>query len=162
LDDEDMLYGLAGLLIQTFGLRGLFNVDFVAGYCLEINPRYSASVEILEHSQGNNFLAQHVAAFDPKFQGEFKCGLSKCPRHVAKRIVYTPSDCIVKPDMERLRRSWNIERLLPGLADIPRTGDRIRRGQPVATLIAKGNGDEEVQGILNERINAVKAALSPA
>ena len=162
LDDEDVLYGLGVLLIQQFGLRGLFNVDFAGRYCvLEINPRYSASIEVLEHSQGSNFLAIHVGAFDPKFQGELKCWISKCPRHVAKRIVYAAADCIVKPEIERLRRSWNIERLLPCLADIPRPGDRILRGQPVVTVIAEGATDEELQRVLKERVNAVEQTLSP-
>jgi predicted ATP-grasp superfamily ATP-dependent carboligase len=165
--DVDWQYGewlddLGELLTREFGLRGLFNLDLVGDYwVLEVNPRYSASVEVLEQVAGRNFLAMHVAAFEPNFQGETSCWISKCPHRVAKRIVYASSDCIVTPELDRLRRKWNVERLLPCLADIPRPGDRILRGQPVATVIVEGTSDEEVQRLLNERINAVKQALSP-
>ena len=159
---DEWLDELGQLLTGAFGLRGLFNLDFVGDYwLLEVNPRYSASMEVLEYSLGKNFLAMHVAAFEPEFQGETRCWISRCPHHVAKRIVYASSDCIVSPELDRLRRKWNVERLLPCLADIPRTGDHILRGQPVATVIAEGASDEEVQRVLNERINAVKQTLSP-
>ena len=158
------LMALGNVLAQEFRLLGLFNLDFIDDghriWPLEINPRYSASVEVLEHSQGKNFLTMHVAAFDPDFQGEGNCRLSKCPRHVAKKVIYATCDCMVTPEMERLRRAWNVERLLPCLADIPRCGDRILRGQPVATVIADGTSDEEVQRLLEERAKAVKQTLS--
>jgi predicted ATP-grasp superfamily ATP-dependent carboligase len=119
-------------------------------------------VEVLEHSQGTNFLTMHVAAFDPDFPGDAKCQRSKCLRHVDKKVVYAACDCIVTPQMEQLRRDWNCERLLPCLADIPRIGDRILRGQPVVSVIAEGSSDEEVKQILKERISAVNQALSSA
>ena len=165
--DVDWQYGewlddLGELLTREFGLRGLFNLDLVGDYwLLEVNPRYSASMEVLEHMSGQNFLAMHVAAFGSNFQGETRCRISKCPRHVAKRIVYASSDCIVSPELSQLRKKWNVERLLPCLADIPRTGDRILRGQPVATVIVEGASDEEVQRLLEERVSALKQTLSP-
>lgn len=166
--EVDWQYGewlddLGELLTRAFGLRGLFNLDLVGDYwVLEVNPRYSASVEVLEQTSGKNFLAMHVAAFDSSFQGETRCWISRCPRHAAKKIVYASSDCIVSPELNRLRSKWNVERLLPCLADIPRPGDRILRGQPVATVIAEGASDEEVQRLLNERASAVKQTLLPA
>lgn len=163
-EDWEYLLGLKDLgesVAKNFGLRGLFNIDFVGGYSVEINPRYSASIEILEHTQARNFLTMHVAAFDAGIRGEKKCWVSKRPRHVAKRIVYATSDCIVTPYMERLRKSWNIERLLPCLADVPRNGDRIHRGQPVATVIVEGASDQEVQRLLEERVTAVQRTLLP-
>jgi predicted ATP-grasp superfamily ATP-dependent carboligase len=162
---EHPLDEFADTLAREFGLCGLFNIDFIDDgqhiWPLEVNPRYSASMEVLEYSSGRNFLALHFSAFDPNCKGPYNRRISHRPRHVAKRIVYAASDCIVTSSLQELRKSWNVERFLPFLADVPRSGDRIQRGQPVATLIAEGNSDEEVQGILDERINAVKATLSP-
>ena len=162
----DLIEELGKVVAVEFGLRGFFNVDYIdhgiSIFPLEINPRYSASVEILEHSRGTNFLAMHVAEFDPDFQGETRCWISRCPRHVAKRIVYAPCDCTVTPELNRLRRKWNVELLLPCLADIPHSGDRILRGQPVVTVIAEGASDAAVQQVLEERVNAVKQAILPA
>jgi predicted ATP-grasp superfamily ATP-dependent carboligase len=160
------LMELGDVLTREFGLRGLFNVDFIdvgrGIWPLEVNPRYTASVEVLEHSQGKNFLTMHMAAFDLDFQGENTCRISKRPRHVAKQIVYATCDCIVTPEMDRLRKAWNSERLLPCLADIPRPGTGIHRGHPVATVIADGASDEEVQQVLDERVHTVRQTLSPA
>lgn len=160
-DDVDLLCDLGRKLTKTFGLRGLFNADFANDdSLLEINPRYSASVEVLEHCRGMNFLALHWREFEPEYSGQTECWLSKRMNTVAKRVVYAAQDCTVTPELERLRRSWNVERLLPCLADIPRAGDILRRGQPVVTVIAEGQG-AEIQRLLNSRIEAVKLALSP-
>ena len=163
--DEDYgewLEELGELLTRAFGLRGLFNLDLVGDYwLLEVNPRYSASVEVLEHCGGKNLLAMHFAAFDPSFQGENNCWVPKRPSHVAKRIVYATGDCLVTPELHRLRKAWNVERLLPSLADVPHLGDRILRCQPVATVIAEGCSDDEVQSLLNERVTAVRQTLVP-
>ena len=157
---------LGNVLTRDFRLLGLFNLDFIDDgrrmWALEVNSRYSASVEVLEYSQGKNFLTMHAAAFDPDFQGDGTCRISKCLRYVAKKVVYATYDCNVAPEMGRLRKSWNVERLLPCLADIPRLGDRILRGQPVTTVIAEGTSNEEVQQVLEERVNAVRQTLSPA
>ncbi len=159
---EAELADLGRRLTWQFGLWGLFNVDFVNEYLLlEVNPRYSASIEVLEHLQGKNFLAMHVLQFDPDFRGEAKCSISHRPACVARKVVYALCDCIVSPELNRLRRKWNALRLLPHLADIPRSGDRILRGQPVATVIAEGANDEEVQRLLAEQVSAVRQTLSP-
>ncbi|MFN0018730.1 MAG: ATP-grasp domain-containing protein [Pirellulaceae bacterium] len=156
------LEDLGRLLAGEFGLQGIFNVDMVGDHwLLEVNPRYSASVEVLEHLRGENFLAMHMAVFDPNFQVEKRCGISKSPSHVAKQVVYAGIDCLVTPELHRLRKVWNVERLLPGLADIPRPGDRILRGQPIVTVIAEGCNDDEVQRLLNERVTAVRRTLMP-
>jgi predicted ATP-grasp superfamily ATP-dependent carboligase len=159
---RERLEDLGSLLAREFGLRGLFNVDMVGDHwLLEVNPRYSASVEVLEHSRGENFLAMHVAAFDPNFQVEKRCWISKSSSHVAKQVVYATDDCLVTPELHRLRKAWNVERLLPSLADIPRPGDHMLRGQPIVTVIAEGSNDEEAQRLLYARAMAVRQTLVP-
>jgi predicted ATP-grasp superfamily ATP-dependent carboligase len=151
---------LGNVLTRNFGLKGLFNLDFIDDgdgiWALEINPRYSASVEVLEYAFGENSLAMHMAAFDPTFQGPRKWATPRGERYVAKQIVYAARDSIVSSGIARLQRTWNIEGLLPVLADIPFTGTRILRGQPVVTVIAEGPSKEQVQRLLEERVRAVK------
>ncbi|HEY2156423.1 MAG TPA: ATP-grasp domain-containing protein, partial [Isosphaeraceae bacterium] len=54
-------------LAAAFGLRGLFGVDMkldgVTPWPVEINPRYTASVEVLEEALGVSLLAEHARAF---------------------------------------------------------------------------------------------------
>lgn len=159
---REELKDLGKRLTRRFGLRGLFNVDLACFYAvLEVNPRYSASMEVLEHTRGANFLTGHVAQFDASLAGKRNCGMSRQPDFVVKEIVYATADCSVTPELDRLRRTWNHEPLLPSLADIPRTGDRIRRGQPVVSVIVEGEDDDEVQQLLDKRVAAVREALAP-
>src|SRR5262249_20103845 len=59
---------LGGALHTRFELRGLFGVDCIlrddVPYPVEVNPRYTASVEVLEHATGVSALALHGAVFD--------------------------------------------------------------------------------------------------
>jgi predicted ATP-grasp superfamily ATP-dependent carboligase len=155
---------LGNVLTRRFGLKGLFNLDFIDDgdgiWPLEINPRYSASVEALEYALGENFLALHMAAFDPTFQGPRKWAIFRGQICVAKQIVYAARDSIVSWEIARLQQCWNVEGLLPVLADIPFTGTRILRGQPVVTVIAKSPIREQVQRLLKERVRAVKKRLA--
>src|SRR5262245_33529300 len=58
---------LGQVLTTAFALRGLFGVDFIlrddTPWPVEINPRYTASVEVLELATGQAFLALHAQAF---------------------------------------------------------------------------------------------------
>src|SRR5262245_62223359 len=51
------------------GLLGLFGVDFIhyldRPWVVEVNPRYPASVEVLELATGVPAIGLHRAAFDP-------------------------------------------------------------------------------------------------
>ena len=57
------------LLTRKCGLRGLFGVDGIfydgAFWPVEVNPRYTASVEVLEYTLGFSAMAWHRAAFVP-------------------------------------------------------------------------------------------------
>jgi len=54
-------------LTGHFGLKGLFGIDFVIDeggrpFLVEINPRYSASMELIEHDLNVSFTSLHVSA----------------------------------------------------------------------------------------------------
>jgi predicted ATP-grasp superfamily ATP-dependent carboligase len=55
------------VLADSFGLRGLFGIDLKLDgqipWPVEINPRYTASVEVLEEVLGVSLLAEHARAF---------------------------------------------------------------------------------------------------
>ena len=54
------------VLTTRFELRGIFGVDFILDgervWTLEVNPRYTASVEIVERATGLPAVAMHAAA----------------------------------------------------------------------------------------------------
>jgi uncharacterized protein len=145
------LLRIATVLGDRFGLKGLFGVDFVLRggrpWVVEVNPRYPASVEILELATGMAAIAWHRAAFDPGTRIVPTADHSRgC---TAKAIVYAPYR-LVMPD---LGKSWSREienldpRLLPGgpaivLADIPAAGDVVEHGWPILTILAAASTRE--------------------
>ena len=60
-----MLSELGWVLASSFPLIGLFGVDFILRdddiWPVEVNPRYTASVEVLELALGRSLLAEHLA-----------------------------------------------------------------------------------------------------
>src|SRR5262249_54059822 len=64
---ETALEEAGSAIARAFRLRGLFGVDFLLDRervrPVDLNPRYPASVEILEHAIGISALALHAHAF---------------------------------------------------------------------------------------------------
>ena len=130
---------LGRAIASAFGLAGLFGVDFVLKdglpWPVEVNPRYTASVEVLELALGRPFLIEHVRAFDPG-RAEGLLPLAPPPSRcgvVGKGYVFAPAPCRF-PD--RLR-SWN-DAGTPRWADLPAPGSGFATGEPVLTLFARG------------------------
>jgi predicted ATP-grasp superfamily ATP-dependent carboligase len=141
-------------------LRGLFGVDGVvdAGgtfWPVEVNPRYTASVEVLEHARGVPALAQHRAAFDrlapPPGPAAARAGV------VGKAVLYARETLTVPaggPWEDVLRRPPGVHEL-PDFADIPPAGQRIEAGRPVLSFFARA---ATVEGCL-EALRAIAQSL---
>src|SRR5439155_16563562 len=69
LDLESQFLNLYRALVADPGLRGVFNIDFVLSggrpIPLEVNPRYSASIEVLEHGIGRPVFAERYPPNPP-------------------------------------------------------------------------------------------------
>jgi len=136
------LLRIATALGDRFGLSGLFGVDFVLcanrPWVVEINPRYPASVEVLELATGIAALELHRAASES--DGCLAPTIASSRRCVAKAIVYAPHR-LVAPDWGT---SWSreIARLEAPLcdpvvlADIPAAGEVIEPGWPILSILA--------------------------
>ena len=121
---------------EAFGLVGLFGVDLiVAGdraWPIEVNPRYTASVEILEQALRRPLLADHLRA----------CGVEPPPAapipptspFVAREILYARNSCrfggAAGPTVSTS--------LAPEVADIPPPGTEFATGEPILTVFGRG------------------------
>lgn len=131
---------IGNVLTRACRLRGLFGVDFIIDgdkpYPVEINPRYPASVEILEYATGWRALADHARVFDAT-AGE-PTPPSPTARCAGKAILFA-RDALVFPDdgpwLPVLRHPASVHEL-PPFADIPHAGERIERGRPILTMFA--------------------------
>jgi predicted ATP-grasp superfamily ATP-dependent carboligase len=145
---RDLLRRLGDLLVTAFGLRGLFGVDFVLRdgkpWPVEVNPRYPASVEVLEYTAGFAALALHRAVFDPgapcpdPVPAARPVLLGKAVLFAAQALTF-PAD---GPWLETLHQPP--QAAAPAFADIPAAGQRIEKGRPVLTLFTTGRSPGEV------------------
>ena len=124
-----------GKALLAIGLRGLVGVDLIltAGraWVIEINPRWPASVEVLERALGIDAWGWHTRAFCAT--GTPNCTVEE-ETASAKAIVYAPRDLVFPahwPGNEpgKHKASW---------ADIPHPGEHLPAGSPVLTCLADG------------------------
>ena len=133
--------GLA--LASEFDLRGLFGVDAMVDedgeiWPVEVNPRYTASVEILERGFDLAALGWHVSA----------CCDGRLPDEVlvargwhGKAIIYARSELQVDEELAAAFERINAGCAWPQVADLPNPGTTILRGQPIVTVFAATDHD---------------------
>jgi len=124
-------------LTRRFGLVGVNGLDVVIGrdpegvaraYLIEVNPRFSGSMELAERAFGVNVFSLHLEGVAGRLPRA--CAADRAPDGcVGKGIVYARRP-VVAPDTE----DW----LLRGLRDVPSPGQRIVAGHPVCTVLARG------------------------
>lgn len=147
------LQRLGKFLHAWAGLRGVFGVDFILSegrpWIIEVNPRYTASVELVEFSTGRSLLAEHRRAFDrgaPRPSQRRR----EAPGVLGKLVVYArkPSGF---PKIEHIT-SRNVDTSnMPRCADIPPAGERFAPGDPVLTLLGRGETAKVCQESLDRR-----------
>lgn len=150
-------------LAEQFQLRGLFGVDLViAGsqvWAIEVNPRWTASVEVLERAHGFNAIKCHMAAC---LEGELpETPLSEVTRiSHGKAIVFAHQPATVSKrftsDCLAGRGSLNS----PELADIPNFGTSLEQGNPVCTVFTAGESRDAVIIQLQEKTKALLDRLN--
>lgn len=157
-----VLERLGALLAERFELAGLFNVDFVLArerVCvMEVNPRYSASVEVLERSSGMALVGMHaVACLDGDLPRNQRMLAGERLR--GKAVVYADADGVVPGALDVLSEAWKEDDGATAMADLPRLGDPLVAGQPVVTVFATGRAIDEVRRKLSERMTSVRVLL---
>jgi uncharacterized protein len=144
LADEDVALvetagALARAVTEEFGLVGVNGIDFIVRdgvpYATEVNPRWCASMELVERAYGIPVLAAHAEAcatgllpvLDMRARAD--AGRQR-PAAFGKAVVYAQRDVVIGDT-----HAW-----LSGedIRDIPHPGEHIRAGRPVCTVFATG------------------------
>jgi predicted ATP-grasp superfamily ATP-dependent carboligase len=148
--------GLASAVTEAFGLVGLNGVDFIAQdgvpWPIEVNPRYTASMELVERAHGVSMFALHARACAGSLPPAPLAGKA-CAQVWGKAVVYARRDVT----MRELRRWWRND----GVRDIPYPGERIARGRPICTVFAAGASADACRCALAARAEEVYAAATP-
>jgi len=147
----DKIAEIASRLTRRFGLTGVNGIDVIIArgehgdplpILVEVNPRYTASMELIERARDLPIAALHIEAVRHGVPTELTAEpLGAHAGFYGKAIVYARSAVVIPETsgwMERDRR------------DVPYPGERIKAGHPVCTVFAKGEGWEDCwQGLLD-------------
>ena len=169
---EQALRFFGDLVAQQTQLRGLWQADFQLdemGYpwLLEINPRWSASMELHEVGQGVSWMREHLRIIEggqiqPEMEivaGDWIRNPVACRRSLGKGILYAP--CDVHADATQLGRLWQarwqgtlgeLDRFAFRMADIPQIpgpdeeGSKVAfaAGMPIATVLCTAGDPPQV------------------
>lgn len=165
----------ANTVAQSTGIRGLWQADFQIDpqgqlWLLEINPRWSASMELHEILQGFSWITEHVRILcNGASKGVPRRG-SPAGLQVAKGILYAPHGMHLSvAQVDRLWGSgwhgsgWHstlreLETAEFRLADIPQSdpeGVDFAEGMPIVTVLVAGGKNAD----LLEKIRQARSTL---
>ncbi len=152
---------LGNVLAGGCGLLGLFGVDCILRegipFAVEINPRYTASVEVLEHATGIRALTLHRQVFEPHAAPEFPAPV--VAPVVGKAILFA-RDNLRFPDTGPWLDSTSARSgELPEFADIPRSGEIVPLGRPILTCFSVGPNLGTCEDALRERAQRLDRLL---
>jgi uncharacterized protein len=153
----DAACALAGVVAEEFRVIGLNGIDFIARdgvpYAIEVNPRWSASMELVERAYGLSVFGAHAEACAAGRLPTFD--LARARRGagaIGKAVVFARRD-VVAGDT----RAWLAD---PSVRDVPHPGERIQAGRPVCTVFAEARDAAACYTALVRRADAVYAALA--
>lgn len=166
VEAEFLVRRWGNILKWKFGLSGLYGIDFIVNeagepWLIEVNPRITGSVEILELACGMQLLADHVACYDSgsaSFAREFAAPPQPpLDERLGRAILYAPY---------RLKSNIPLTQPIvwdsaPQIADIPEPGSVIEAGQPVCSVYAWGADLDDVTAKLFGAARQVEQYLEP-
>jgi predicted ATP-grasp superfamily ATP-dependent carboligase len=139
---------LARAVVEEFDLVGVNGIDFVARegqpYAIEVNPRWCASMELVERAHEISVFGMHAEACATGALPEFDFTRSYRPFGAVGKAVVFATRSIVVGDT----RSWLED---DTVQDVPRPRERIAVGQPICTVFARGRDAETCRMALVRR-----------
>jgi predicted ATP-grasp superfamily ATP-dependent carboligase len=147
---------LAGAVCDEFGLVGVNGIDFVAKggvpYAIEVNPRWCASMELVERAFGLSVFGAHAAACRDGVLPDFDLERARRAEAVGKAVVFARDDVTVGDT-----RAWLAD---ADVRDVPQSGARIGAGRPVCTVFATARDEAECHASLVRHAERVYAQLT--
>ena len=130
---------LAAFLTKEYCLTGVNGIDFILDgvrVCLtEVNPRYSASMELIELAYKLPVFHLHTQAVLHGLLPEFKLEAALMAEQFFGKSIMFAEQNVVAPDT----RSW----IGRGIRDIPSSNERLHAGNPICTVLASRPTYEE-------------------
>ena len=146
---------IADFLTREYCLTGLNTFDFILErdriWLIEVNPRFAASMELIEQAYGLPVFHLHLQAVVdgrlPAFELESPLNSAK---FFGKSILFCERNCTA-PDTQ----DW----VARGIRDIPDPGERLNEGSPVCTLLTGCRTYDETLAELIRRAGILKEEI---
>ena len=148
---------LVDAVTAAFPLAGVGAIDVIAAnsalWPIEVNPRWSASMELVERAHGVSMFGIHVDACARAALPPFDLRRPWTAAGTVGKAVLFAREGIVARDTSRWLNDSSVR-------DIPPPGDRIAAGQPICTVFAAGSDEAGCYGMLVERAERIYAELA--
>jgi predicted ATP-grasp superfamily ATP-dependent carboligase len=160
---REALTQIGNVLADQFELAGLFGVDFILNgdevWTLEVNPRYTASVEIVERCTGVSAIAAHVAACRDSIIRSANDEPRSTNAH-GKAILFAKRDIVISQEFADYAMSEARREPWPAMADISPPGTPIENGRPILTIFAEGATANEVEQLLRQQATELEDKIN--
>ncbi len=142
-------------LTREFKLVGVNGLDFVLKdgrvFPTEVNPRYSASMELIERAYGLCIFDLHVRSIQQGALPDFDLAAQSADNgFYGRAVLYAEQDGIA-PDT----RGWPAR----DIRDVPFPGEALSTGDPVCTVLASGRTQTECFAGLVAQADAIKGEI---
>jgi predicted ATP-grasp superfamily ATP-dependent carboligase len=163
----ETMHSFGETLATAARLRGLFGCDFIlddrALWLTEVNPRYTAAMELLDHQHRASLIGWHAAAFGVRNSEPEKFGARNAECETTVSSFSTPHSALGAPNSNSLRTFGKLvlfadcdliardatallrppcDDRLPFVADLPVPGQPISAGQPICSLFTYERNEE--------------------
>lgn len=148
---------ITNLLTREFGLVGVNGMDFILSkgeiYPIEVNPRFTAAMELVELAYGLPVFDLHVKAVNHQELPDFDLAKAsvKEPGFHAKTILYGNKNGHA-PDTHGWKRR--------GLRDVPHPGEALPGGKPICTILASAETRTGCLSNLTKEAEAIKGEIN--
>jgi uncharacterized protein len=147
---------LAAAVTEECGLVGVNGLDFVTRggvpYPIEVNPRYTASMELVERAYGVSIFELHARACEGELRGFRASATARSPTTIGKAILYARQRVIPRDTEAWLARD--------DIRDVPIAGEPIAAGHPICTIFARGRDPVTCYAALVDRARRLYRTLA--
>jgi predicted ATP-grasp superfamily ATP-dependent carboligase len=148
---------LAQAVAEEFNLVGVNGIDFMAcdevPCTLEVNPRWSASMELVERAYGMSVFGAHAAACrDGRLPAFDLAHARRDVGAVGKAVVFARRDVTIGDTA-----TWLADATV---RDVPHPGEHIAADRPLCTVFAAGRDGEACHAALVRRAERIYAEVA--
>jgi predicted ATP-grasp superfamily ATP-dependent carboligase len=155
----DRASAVASAAAASFGLVGLNGVDFIAAagaaHPIELNPRWSGAMELVERACGVSLFRMHADACARAVLPDFDLRHARRGARAVGKAILFAREAVTTGDTRR----WLAD---ASVRDVPQPGEHIAAGRPICTILADGDDAVGCYAALVRRAERLYASLTAA